>query len=167
MIKIVKSLFIAMALFFSAVNHADEIDDLIKLKGYIAKYCKVNCVDAGVLLQAIYDIRDNTSVNPRHMLAIIHTESAFNIKASNLGNKGLTQVLLKYHKGKFKTKDYFDPKENIRVGASIFEECVRKYKNDTRESFRCYNGFHLGDKKYFIKIQDNLRDINNLALASI
>ena len=167
MFAMFKGLFLILALFFTSLSQADEIDDLIRLKTYIAKYCRVNCVDAGVLLQALHDVKDNTSVNPRHMLAIIRTESAFNVKASNLGNKGLSQVLLRYHRGKFKSTNYFEPSDNIRVGSSIFEACVKKHRSNTRQSFRCYNGYHLGDKKYYIKIQNNLKEIDSLSLTTV
>lgn len=167
MSKLLQSLIIFMALLFTSTNKADEVDDLIRLQGYIAKHCSKNCVDAGSLLEALIAVKNESSVNPKHMLAIVRTESAFNTKASNLGNKGLAQILLRYHRGKFKSKNYFDPEDNIRVGAMVYGQCVKKHNKDQRQSFRCYNGYQYGDKKYYSKILSNLKEINQLGLTII
>ena len=113
----------------------------------IQKHCKTKCVDSTVLLDAAVAAADSFDVDFRLILAVIAIESGFIVKAKNRGNVGLMQVLLRYHKGKFK-RNVFDPHENIRVGTSILKECS-KLGRSTKRILTCYNGGanpHYGNK---------------------
>ena len=167
MSKTVRTLLATVMLFFSSLSFADNINDMVTLKGYVDKHCKKNCVDVGVLLQALYNVNRDLGVEPASMLAIVRQESAFVVKATNRGNVGLAQILLRYHRSKFRTKNYFDPSDNIRVGAIVFGECVKKHPKDKRQSFRCYNGYQFGDQDYYSKISKHLREINSLNFRTL
>lgn len=167
MSKIVRALLATVMLFFFNYSHADDIHDVVAMSGYINKYCKRGCVDAGVLVTALQDAKKDLGVDPLAMLAIIRQESAFVVKAGNRGNVGLTQVLLRYHRPKFKTQNYTDAKDNVRVGSIIYKDCSKKHPFDMRQSFRCYNGYHLGDGSYYSKIAKHIQEIKALGLGFI
>lgn len=145
----------------------DAISDIVSLNGYIRKSCKVNCVDAGVLLQAIHDAKAQLGTDAKVFLAMIRQESNFVISAKNTVNVGLGQVNLRYHRNKFISKNPTEPADNIRVSSIIFGDCRRKHPNDQRQAVRCYNGYHLGDRGYYAKIQKHLRDIASLEIHSL
>lgn len=147
------------------ISHADEINDIVTLKKYVRKICPRNCVTISDLVASLQTAKDTLGVDPVHMLAIIRTESSFNTKAVNGGSKGLTQVLLRYHRKHFKTDNYFDPKDNIRVGSLIYSQCYKRHKANLAKSMRCYNGG--GDPKYFTKITRHISDINSLNMTSL
>ena len=150
--------------FASMLAKGDVIDDIYRLNMYIDSACKSSCVNAGVLYKALVKVKKEQAVDPVKMLAIIRQESAFKVRASNKGNVGLAQVLLKYHRSKFKSKDYFDVEDNISVGSSIYKTCAIKHKGNLRQSFRCYNGYHLGDKLYYEKIAKHIKAIESFGL---
>lgn len=128
-----KVLTIVLFMMVSMLGHA------VTLENHIESKCKRGCIDEYTLLNASTQAADLYGLDFRLVLAIISIESGFMVLAKNKGNVGLTQVLLKYHRDKFRGKNYFDPYENVRVGSSILRACKDKH-HGTEMQLRCYNG---------------------------
>lgn len=167
MLRYLKALMIVFFMAFGTISYADEIHDLVKVQTYIKSKCNKGCVDPGVLLDGLRLVKRELGVDPILMMAIIRQESAFKTMAKNGGSVGLTQVLLRYHKGKFKSTNVYGPMDNIRVGGMVLRDCVKKHPKDRRQSARCYNGYQLGDPGYYPKIQKHLREITSLGLLTL
>lgn len=164
LVSYLRSFMIAFLLMFSVTVQADVINDVVALKEYISKHCKSECVDAGKLYTALKQSSSEYQIDPREMLAVIRVESAFKPKAKSggaRGSRGLTQVLLYYHVKKFKSKDYYEVFDNVRVGVSIYSEC-RKKRNTIQGAWLCYNGG--GDPKYRSKVGKAYSDVKRLNL---
>lgn len=126
------------------------------LEGLVDKHCKTGCVDSYVLLDAAAKAEEATSVDFRILLAIVLVESAFVAKAMNRGNKGLMQVLVKYHKPKFEGVSYFDVYKNVEVGAKIYRQCLDRLRS-TLPAAKCYNGG--GNRHYAAKFTRAYREV--------
>lgn len=72
--------------------------------------------------------------------------------------------MVSYHKKKFPSTDFFNVNDNIQAGSQVLSECVVKHKGNYRQGFRCYNGYHQGDKKYAGKTDKALQEIKQLTL---
>lgn len=160
--SIYRLLMAGIMLLMCQLSFADPISDVAKLQAYISKHCKSGCVDAGVLYTALKDAAQEHQVDPEGFLAIIRTESGFKPKARNGSSVGLSQVHLRYHRSKFKTKNYFDVYDNVRVGMGIFAAC-KKQRKTTEGALVCYNGG--GDPKYVSKMNVRLAEVKRLELV--
>lgn len=134
----------------------------ITLYDHIQSKCKRSCVDQETLLTSVTQAVHKTAIDFRIILAIIQVESAFNPKAKNGPNVGLNQINLRYHRKKFSGKDYFDVRDNISVGTSIFKDCHDRMKGNLQKSLQCYNGFPHGDPNYVKKVMAAYREIEKL-----
>lgn len=132
----------------------------LTLFDYIKDSCRVNCVNHELLLDSITKASTDHNVDKKLVLAIIRVESSFTVKAKNGSNVGLNQVNLRYHKPKFKGKDYYDVNQNVYVGTKILSDCSKKSKGSVIKTLRCYNGG--GDNRYASKVMMHLKDINQL-----
>lgn len=119
------------------------------LQAHIDKYCKRNCVSAEKLMSVATKAAKSYKFDVAAVLAIVHVESKFHIRAKNGSSVGLSQVLLRYHKPKFKGTNYFDVEDNVFAGMQVFSDCLRKQKGDYKKAFGCYNGG--GDRSYGTK----------------
>jgi hypothetical protein len=77
------------------------------------------------------DAARKAGVDPLLVLAVVAVESRFNPYAeSEFGAKGLMQVIPKYHLDKFEGigpgQSYLHPATNLRVGAAILKEYIRR-----------------------------------------
>lgn len=116
------------------------------LQETIDKYCRKDCISAQYLSEISSKIARAYGIDQRAIIAIVHIESKYHIKAKNGSSVGLSQVLLRYHKGKFKGKNHFDPEDNLFAGMQVFSQCLKKTKGNYNKAYGCYNGG--GDKKY-------------------
>lgn len=128
---------------------------------FIKQKCIKGCIEANELLSIAIPVAKEAGVAVRTVIAIITIESGFRVKVASKGNYGLMQVLLKYHAKKFKTKDYFDPNENIKVGTSIFKDCLKR-KKTIRAALTCYNGG--ADKDYPDKVMAIMQQLTHIKL---
>ena len=83
-------------------------------------------------------------LDPLLVLAVISVESRFNpIAESGMGAKGLMQIIPEYHMDKLRKvggeEAVFDPDSNIRVGAQILREYVRR-TGSLEAGLQFYNG---------------------------
>lgn len=160
-ISMIRSLVIVALFMFCSVARADAIHDVVILKEYISKHCKSKCVDVGKFYTAVVQYSKEYQIDPKEMIAIIRVESSFKPKATNGGSRGLTQALLRYHRHKFRTKNYYDVFENIRVGISIYADC-RNRRKTLEGAWLCYNGG--GDPRYRTKVRAAYNDVMKLKL---
>lgn len=146
-----------MAFCYTAKGNAEEsVQTKDPLASHIEKHCKRDCVDASLLRVAATEATKDNHVDPLLLLAVIQTESGFKHRALNTHNGrsvGLTQVQVRWHRARFKTKDYFDVFENVRAGSDILSECQKKYHGNTSKALWCYNGHQAnGVSKYSKKV---------------
>lgn len=132
------------------------------LTEYIDDNCKKGCVDPKSLLKSVMQSARKLDTDFRILLAIIKVESGFKVKARNAGNVGLSQILLRYHKPKFKGKDYTNVSDNVNVGAIVFTECKKKHNGNLNKALKCYNGG--ADPQYPKKVNKALSEIKQLTL---
>lgn len=83
------------------------------------------------LVQEAWHIGQRARLDPTLLLAIIAIESSFNPFAqSSVGAQGLMQVMTRVHDDKYEAfggvHAAFDPVSNLRVGAQILKEYVRR-----------------------------------------
>lgn len=78
-------------------------------------------------------------LNPALIKAVIKQESGFKACAvSDRGAMGLMQIMPETA-DLLKTKDPFDPKENIEAGASYLKQMLARFKGDLRLALAAYN----------------------------
>ena len=143
--NLVKLMFaLVMTLAFTSTSNAATLQETIN------KFCRKDCVSAPQLVSAAKKAARSFNVDHRAILAIVHVESKYHIKAKNAGSVGLSQVLLTYHRKKFRGNNYFDVEDNIFAGTQVFTECFKRMRMNYSAAFRCYNGG--GDPKYTIKL---------------
>lgn len=138
--------------------HAQSLQDVID------KYCRKDCISAQTLSEVTSKIARSYGIDQRAIIAIVHIESKYHIKAKNGSSVGLSQVLLRYHKGKFRGKNFFDPEDNLFAGMKVFSDCLKKTKGNYNRAFGCYNGG--GDKNYRTKAANALAMVKRLELPS-
>jgi len=116
------------------------------LAGYLARKYRV-AGDATVdLVSESYAVGKTVGLDPLLILAVISVESRFNpIAESDMGAKGLMQVIPKFHTEKLAVHGgedaVLDPKTNILVGAQILKEYIR-VGGGVEAGLQMYNGAH-------------------------
>lgn len=163
MFKTFKSTLLIMIVFLSTIFPVSA--KTLSLQEIIDTYCSKNCVSAQQLTEVATRAAHTYKIDVRAILAIIHVESKYHIKAKNGSSVGLSQVLLRYHKPKFIGKDYYNVEDNIFAGMQVFHDCMRRMKQNYDKSFGCYNGG--GDKKYKIKAMKAYRMMKNAKLPEV
>jgi soluble lytic murein transglycosylase-like protein len=98
---------------------------------WIAKRYRVAKDATNMLVSAAYSTSREMKIDPLLILAVMAIESRFNPFAeSPVGAQGLMQVMSKVHKDKFEdhggVKAALNPVANIKVGAQILKEYVRR-----------------------------------------
>ena len=83
------------------------------------------------LIGAALEAGAQRRLDPMLIIAVIGVESGFNpIAESPLGAQGLMQVIPRFHQDKVPdgagVKPFLDPATNIRVGAVVLEEAIRR-----------------------------------------
>mgnify|MGYP002624639905 CR=1 FL=1 len=113
---------------FTLSVRAEEIQD-----SYIAPEYISYCEQAG----------EEFGIQPEFLEAFIEAESSGNPNASNGKCKGLMQVYESVHRNrmaKMGITNIYDPKSNIRLGASIIRDLFEQYGDDTAKIVMMYNG---------------------------
>jgi len=101
------------------------------IANYLARRYNVALNATERLVTGAYAAGQQLGVDPLLILAVMGVESGFNpIAESDMGAKGLMQVIPKYHPEKFRehggAASVLDPMTNILVGARILKEYVRR-----------------------------------------
>jgi soluble lytic murein transglycosylase-like protein len=114
------------------------------LGNYLARRYRV-ATDATVdLVGEAYSVGRAVGLDPLLILAVISVESRFNpIAESDMGAKGLMQVIPKFHPEKLAEHGgedaVLDPRTNMLVGAQILKEYIRR-AGSLEAGLQMYNG---------------------------
>ena len=125
--------------------------------GFIARRYRVADEAAARFVATAYRAGKESSVDPLLILAVIAVESRFNpIAESVLGAKGLMQVMAKFHMEKVALHGdqdvLLEPEANIRVGAQILREYLRRF-GETEIALQMYAGnFDDANSQYAGKV---------------
>ena len=108
-----------------------EVDALATL---VAKRYRISSEMTRGLITAAYREGQRVGLDPLLIVAVIAVESRFNpIAESDAGAQGLMQVIPGYHKERMEAAgvdSVLDPQENIRLGAQILKEYIRRGGNE-------------------------------------
>jgi soluble lytic murein transglycosylase-like protein len=152
-----------------AVAHADANPDAARaaLTQYIANRYRVADEVVTGIVDTAYSAAADNALDPLVVLAVAATESGYNpIAESVVGAKGLMQVIAKFHPEKLATQGgevaLFEPEVNIRVGAQILHEYLRRY-GDLETALQAYAGaLDDADTRYARKVlaeRDRLKQV--------
>ena len=104
-----------------------------------------------------YRVGGEWKVDPLLLLAVMAIESRYNpVAESNMGAKGLMQVIPKFHAEKLVEhggeRALLDPHVNIQVGARILREYMRRF-GETETALQMYAGaFDEPSSSYAFKV---------------
>lgn len=126
-----------------------------------------------IAMEAFLAAREH-SVDPLLLLSIIGVESGFNpISVSSVGAMGLTQALPRAHPEKmaFLARNQghiLTISDNIRVGARILSEYLRKFQGNTVKALQQYNGsLHDPEQTYSRKVLRLRARLNEAAQSRV
>ena len=124
---------------------------------FIAKRYRVAQDAAASFVEAAYRAGSEWKVDPLLILAVVAVESRYNpVAESNMGAKGLMQVIPKFHADKLAEHGgesaLLDPHVNIQVGAQILREYLRRF-GETETALQMYAGaFDEPSSQYALKV---------------
>ncbi len=139
------------------------------LEHYIARKYRVARQVVDRIVESALVSGADLKVNPVLIIAVMSVESRFNPYAeSGAGAQGLMQVMTRVHTDKFEKLGTdgiaaFHPEINIRIGAQILSDCIRRRGSESA-GLRCYVGATgPNDGGYAKKVQAEHR---RMALAA-
>jgi hypothetical protein len=136
------------------------------LRSYLARKYRIAPSVAGALIRTAFSVGHDEHVDPQLLLAVIAIESRYNpFVESSVGAQGLMQVMTSVHRDKLPggRTAVFDPIVNIRVGAQILSDCIRR-RGSLQGGLACYVGATgTGDGGYASRV---LAERRRIALAS-
>ncbi|WP_341678645.1 transglycosylase SLT domain-containing protein [Niveibacterium sp. SC-1] len=105
--------------------------DMSRVTDYLARRYKVSRGALEPIVLAAQRVGDSVKLDPLLIIAVMGIESSFNPFAeSNFGAQGLMQVVPRFHQDKIDpeagTHPLLDPAENVRVGATVLREYIRR-----------------------------------------
>jgi soluble lytic murein transglycosylase-like protein len=124
---------------------------------FIAKRYRVAQDAAAGFVATAYRAGGDWKVDPLLILAVVAIESRYNpVAESNMGAKGLMQVIPKFHSEKLVEHGgesaLLDPHVNIQVGAQILREYMRRF-GETETALQMYAGaFDEPNSQYAFKV---------------
>jgi soluble lytic murein transglycosylase-like protein len=124
---------------------------------FIAKRYRVAQDATAGFVAAAYQAGGEWKVDPLLILAVMAVESRYNpVAESNMGAKGLMQVIPKFHADKLVEHGgesaLLDPQVNIQVGAQILREYLRRF-GETETALQMYAGaFDEPSSAYAFKV---------------
>lgn len=124
--------------------------EMARVKAYVARRYRVSQVALEPLLAEAENVGGRLGLDPMLLVAMIAIESSFNPFAeSTVGAQGLMQVIPRFHKDKIGEDAgedaLFDPALNIRVGALVLKEGLKRY--GSLQAALQYYGGALADPK--------------------
>jgi soluble lytic murein transglycosylase-like protein len=124
---------------------------------FIGKRYRVAQDAVAGFVSAAYRAGGEWKVDPLLILAVMAIESRYNpVAESNMGAKGLMQVIPKFHLEKLMDHGgeaaLLDPQVNIQVGAQILREYLRRF-GETETALQMYAGaFDEPSSSYAVKV---------------
>ena len=137
---------------------------------YISRKYLIAVEAAIMFVDTAYTLAEEVNVDPLLLLSVVATESHFNPYAGGQsgGATGLMQIILSLHRDKFAKfgraeSMAFNPVANMRVGAMILSDCIRR-RGNILQGLLCYSGASspASDRGYTEKV---LSERRRLALA--
>jgi hypothetical protein len=115
----------------TATNPQDLPKQQATVAFWLSKKYRIAPEPLSALVAEAYDIGRRTKLDPTLILAVMAVESGFNPFAqSPMGAQGLMQVMTRVHSDKYENFGgklaAFDPVTNLRVGATVLQECIRR-----------------------------------------
>lgn len=147
--------------------HAKLTPEFVRLSRYIARRYKVSQGAVDPLVAAAVQEGRANQLDPLLILAVVSVESSFNpLAESVVGAQGLMQIMPRFHSEKISwEKGQFallDPQENVRVGAMILREYIRR-KPDLPTALQQYagasNDMQMGYANKVVQEMDKLRSV--------
>lgn len=138
------------------------------LRSYVARKYRIASSVAGALIRTAFDVGREQKLDPQLLLAVIAIESRYNpFVESAVGAQGLMQIMSSVHRAKLRPSGgpaaAFDPVVNIRIGAQILADCIRR-RGGLEGGLACYVGATgPGDGGYGTRV---LAERRRIALAS-
>jgi len=154
----------------AAMQKLDITEPQLKaLEHYISRKYRVSKQVVDRIVESSVVVGADLKLNPVLVLAVMSVESRFNPYAeSGAGAQGLMQVMTSVHTDKFERLGQdqlgaFHPEVNIRVGAQILADCIRRRGSEVA-GLKCYVGATgIDDGGYSNKVQSEQR---RMALAA-
>jgi hypothetical protein len=108
--------------------------DMRRVSDYLARKYRVASPAVEPLVAAAHAVGSRVGLDPMLILAVVAIESGFNPFAeSNLGARGLMQVIPKYHQDKLAQQEQenplLNPVTNIEVGSEVLKESIQRAGN--------------------------------------
>jgi hypothetical protein len=152
----------------TAVDVAELPEEQARLAEWLSRKYRVAPAPLGALVSEAYAISKPLRLDPKLILAVMAVESRFNpFAASPVGAHGLMQVMTHVHSDKY--ADFggqlaaFDPVSNMRVGAEILRETIRR-AGSTEGGLRLYVGAVSSDgRDYIDKVLSELDRLHRVA----
>ncbi len=115
----------------TASNPSDLSKEQAELTLWLSKKYRVAPEPMSAIVTQAFTTGQHLQLEPTLILAVMAIESGFNPFAqSSLGAQGLMQVMTKVHTEKYELFGgdlaAFDPVSNLRVGAKILLDCIKK-----------------------------------------
>jgi soluble lytic murein transglycosylase-like protein len=119
------------------------------LVDHLARRYQIAPEPTGRIVETAYRAAELMQLDPLLVLAVISVESRFNpIAESNMGARGLMQIIPKWHREKLAAhggdEAVLDPASNILVGTQILREYVRR-TGSLEAGLQYYNGASWDD----------------------
>lgn len=115
------------------------------IRSYLARKYKIANSVAGAMVRIAFAVGEEWELDPQLLLAVIAIESRYNPFAeSSVGAQGLMQIMTRVHRDKLpgaggSQLTVFNPVVNIRVGAQILSDCIRR-RGSLTGGLACYVG---------------------------
>ncbi len=141
----------------AGVQHSHAGNEQRAVAEFIAKRYRVAQDAIAGFVAAAYRAGTESKVDPLLILAVMAVESRYNpVAESNMGAKGLMQVIPKFHGEKLVEHGgetaLLDPQVNIQVGAQILREYLRRF-GETETALQMYAGaFDEPNSAYALKV---------------
>lgn len=111
---------------------------------YLSQRYRVSSTAVSPLVREAHEVGRSMGVDPLLIIAVMAIESRFNPFAeSSVGAQGLMQVMPRFHEDKLQDGEdvtaFLDPETNIRVGAQILKESIKR-AGSVMGGLQRYNG---------------------------
>lgn len=117
---------------------------IAELSDTIAKRYRISSDRARAITQAAFRIGETNQVSPTLVLAIIATESSYQVQAKNERARGLMQVVAYWHPKIIQevggTRALLTIDANIQAGTKILSEYLAREHGNLRRALRRYSG---------------------------
>lgn len=129
-----------------------------KLRNYLKGTYNVPDNDVVAILTSVFKYSDEHKVTPELVFSVIDSESSFRTNAkSNMGARGLMQILPIWHQAKIRLDGgsnelLWNPQFNINIGTQILRDYIIRSRGNLHEALARYNGSFGDDNGYPEKI---------------